>query len=157
MSTGACRPTERTPQPSAPQLVNVSLRSPSERGRAMEFLVPRLPSRKKKTAFGFPFSEAQLPHNAEHNQRLVKRWGYWHKCISLGHQLKMIHSPSCTRWNLICVNHKPRAVGPSVMSPFKHNSQETSLEAASTIILCDQLLWDLRVPSLLKRCSCGCD
>lgn len=45
----------------------------------MEFLVhiygPGLSSKEKKTAFGFPFSEAQLPHNVEHNQRLVRERG----------------------------------------------------------------------------------
>lgn len=30
---------------------------------------------KKTTAFSFPFSEAQLPCNTEHNQRLVRDRG----------------------------------------------------------------------------------
>ena len=68
--------------PSAPaRSLRRLIKRPLLRGRGNGIpgacIQPRLSSKGKKTAFGFPFSEAQLPHNIEHNQRLVRDRGIW--------------------------------------------------------------------------------
>lgn len=72
---------EVQPWPSAPaQSFQWLGRSPSKLGRGngtpcAHTLSKDFLSMKKKTAFSFPFSKAQLPCDTEHNQRLVRDRG----------------------------------------------------------------------------------
>lgn len=83
--------------------------------------------KKKKTAFDFLFSEAQLPRNAEHNQRHIRDRGI----------LTQVHLSQTSAKNdtfTILYQMKPHLCEPQIKCSgtfsqlhFKHNAQKTSL------------------------------